>query len=145
MPEDTNKGLAPLNRPLTQNERNLIRWLLEHSNSNVDHLLSQLDRLSVVEKCTCGCPTVYFAVDGEPTSRKGERLIADYLAEVDGDGVGVMLFETKGKLSSLEVYSLAGSEKPFGLPAIASLHGYDGIPKIHNQPYPPNFVSFATQ
>lgn len=58
--------------------------------------------------------TVDFALDGVPVERKGEQLISDWLAEVDGEQVGVMLFQTKGKISTLEVYSLAGSDKPFG-------------------------------
>jgi hypothetical protein len=48
-------------------------------------------------------------------------LISDHLATVDGQEVGVMLFETEGQLSSLEVYSCAGSDLPFGLPKIDTL------------------------
>jgi hypothetical protein len=123
MNEDTGKGLEALKRPLTPQERDLVLWLLEHSKVSASHLLPQIDRLSVFEKCDCGCPTVYFALDGVPVKRKGEQLISDWLAEVDGDGVGVMLFQTDNRISSLEVYSLAGTEKPFGLPPTESIHG----------------------
>jgi len=110
-------------RPLTIQERDLVRWLIEHAHKNAEHLLPQVERLTVAGKCNCGCPTVDFALDGELVNRKGERMISDWLAEVDGDPVGVMLFEANGKISTLEVYSCAGSEKPFGLPAIESIKG----------------------
>jgi hypothetical protein len=58
-----------------------------------------------------------------PVERRGEQLISDWLAEVEGEPVGVMLFQTNGIISTLEVYSLAGSDKPFGLPAIESMKG----------------------
>jgi len=124
MPEVTNPYREPLKRPLTQHERDLIKWLIEHGDSRATHLLSQLDRLSVASKCTCGCPTIDFALDGEPIASKGEQLISDALGEVDGMPVGVMLFQTDDRLSTLEVYSLPGTKMQFGLPAIGSIHGY---------------------
>lgn len=54
-------------------------------------------------------------------------MISDYLANVDGEGVGVMLFETDGRISTLEVYSMAGSDKPFGLPSVESLYGWEEL------------------
>lgn len=119
---DKDKGLALLNRTLTGHERALVRWLLEHGDPDADELLPQIEMLSVFQKCTCGCPTVYFAFNGEPVARKGKRLISDHLAKVDGQDVGVMLFVNNGRISSLEVYSCAGTDKPFGLPAIESIY-----------------------
>jgi hypothetical protein len=49
------------------------------------------------------------------------RLVSDHLAIVDGMEVGILLFETNGDLSSLEVYSCAGSDQPFGLPDTTSI------------------------
>ncbi len=116
-------ALEAVERPLTSRERELVLWLIEHGEyADPERLKSQLPSLSVRERCTCGCPTVYFAVDGVPVPRKGERLVSDYLALVEGADVGVMLFETDGLLSSLEVYSCAGSSEPFGLPEINSIH-----------------------
>lgn len=123
---DGNKGLESLDRPLSLQERELLLWLIEHSGSDdKPRLHSQVEALSVCEKCTCGCPTVYFALKGVPVNQKREHLIADYLATVDEQDVGVMLFERAGLLSSLEVYSCAGSDKPFGLPEIATLHTFE--------------------
>jgi hypothetical protein len=55
---------------------------------------------------------------------KGEKLVSDWLAEVEGMPVGAMLWQTNDRISTLEVYSLPGTEKPFGLPDIESMKGY---------------------
>jgi len=116
------KGLEKLSRGITVQEADLIRWLLVHGELGSDQLIPQISDLKVVSKCTCGCPTVYFSLRDERSSRKGERIVSDYFGSVEGIDVGVMLFELDGQLSSLEVYSQAGSDNPFGLPAIDSLH-----------------------
>lgn len=115
-------ALASCERLLTDYERELVAWLIEHGTyGDKPALQAQILRLSVRERCTCGCPTVYFALDGKPVRRKGERLVSDYLGTVDGMEVGIMLFETNGDLSSLEVYSCPGTDQPFGLPGTASI------------------------
>lgn len=127
--EPASKGVEWLKRPLLLQERDLVLWLIEHSHPDARRLLPQIDRLTVAGKCNCGCPTVYFALDGEPVPRKGEQLISDWLAKVDSDLVGVMLFQTDDQISSLEVYSCAGTDKPFGLPSIDTIMGYENLPK----------------
>lgn len=124
MAKDSNKFYEAAARPLTPRENDLVGWLVQHAHRDASELLPQIERLTVASKCKCGCPTVDFALDGAPVERKGEELISDWLAEVDGEPVGVMLFQAHGKISTLEVYSLAGSDKPFGLPAIESIKGY---------------------
>ncbi len=123
MTEIVKKFREPLSRPLTQQERDLVRWLIEHAHKNAADLLPQVDRLSVASRCTCGCPTIDFALDGEPVVQKGEQLISDWDAEVDGMPVYVQLWMRHGRISSLEVGSLPGTDQPFGLPAIESFLG----------------------
>jgi hypothetical protein len=84
-----------------------------------------LERLTVVARCTCGCPTVYFEIEGNPATRKGEQIISDHLGTVDGQDIGEMLFALGNQLSSLEVYSQAGSDKPFGLPKVRDLYSFE--------------------
>jgi hypothetical protein len=132
MSED--KGLIRVNRAITLQEDGLIRWLLDHSDVDPELFNSQLSDVTVASKCNCGCPTIYFAYRGEPVTRKGEHLISDYLATVEGQEVGVMLFERDGYLSSLEVYSCAGADKPFGLPEIESLYPYEDLAQHRRQP-----------
>ncbi|HSY69582.1 MAG TPA: hypothetical protein VK813_13115 [Edaphobacter sp.] len=128
------KGLIRVNRAITLQEDGLIRWLLDHSDVDPELFNSQLSDVTVASKCNCGCPTIYFAYRGEPVTRKGEHLISDYLATVEGQEVGVMLFERDGYLSSLEVYSCAGADKPFGLPEIESLYPYEDLAQHRRQP-----------
>lgn len=81
------------NRPITAQERALIEWLLRHGKPGSEHFLQQVDSLLVVSKCLCGCPTVNFTREGESVPYEVERMLADYLATVDGMDVGVILFQ----------------------------------------------------
>lgn len=128
------KGLQPENRPVTAKERALIEWLLRHGNPGSQEFLPQVDSLVVVSKCSCGCPTVYFAREGETTARDGEHILADYLATVSGEDVGLILFQKGGRLSSLEVYSQAGTDKQFGLPELETIYSYEELSKRRSQP-----------
>lgn len=123
---DAKKGES-LHRPITVKERALIDWLLRHGNPGSEQFLEQLDSLVVVWKCSCGCPTVDFADEGRPVPHEAKHIIADYLATVDGEDVGIMLFQRGGRLSSLEVYSQAGSDKSFGLPEIETIYSYEEL------------------
>jgi hypothetical protein len=132
--ENEDKGRIRIDRAITSEEDGLIRWLLDHSDIDPGPFKSQLSDITVASKCNCGCPTIDFAYKGEPVTRKGEHLIADYLATVKDQEVGVMLFETGGYLSSLEVYSCAGADKPFGLPEIKSLFSWEDLAKHRREP-----------
>jgi hypothetical protein len=118
------KGLEAMRRAVTREEAAVIEWLLRHGEQGSDRFFVQIETLTIVSRCTCGCPTVYFELENNQASRKGERLISDQLGTVDGEDVGVMLFELNGRLSSLEVYSCAGADKPFGLPKLEDLYTY---------------------
>jgi hypothetical protein len=131
------KGMQPENRPVTATESCLIEWLLRHGNPDSDQFLKQVESLVVVSKCSCGCPTVYFTQEGGPLAQGAEHILADYLATVNGEDVGVILFQRGGRLSSLEVYSQAGTDKPFGLPELETLYSYEELPerqRQHNRP-----------
>lgn len=121
------KGLQPENRPVSAKERSLIEWLLRHGNPGSEQFLQQVPSLVVVSKCSCGCPTVYFAQECEPVAESGSRILADYLATIDGQDMGVILFQKTGRLSSLEVYSLAGTDKPFGLPELEAIYPWEEL------------------
>jgi hypothetical protein len=121
------KEMEPQNRPVTAEERILIEWLLRHGKAGSDRFLKQVDSLRVVTRCLCGCPTVNFSQEGEPVAQESEHILADYLATVNGEDVGVILFQRGGRLSSLEVYSQAGTDKPFGLPEIKTIYSYEEL------------------
>ena len=104
----------------------MVRWLLEQADPKYASLADQIDDLQVVSKCNCGCPTVSFEELGP--SAGPSRLISDQLGIVDGEVVGVMLFERNGRLSMLEVYSFAGTDHPFGLPYLENLLLWEEVP-----------------
>jgi hypothetical protein len=128
------KGLSREERAITAHEDDLIRWLLDHGDVDPQPFMLQLSDITVASKCNCGCPTIYFAYKGEPVIRKGEQIISDYLATVEDQEVGIMLFARDGYLSSLEVYSCAGTDKPFGLPEVESLYSYDDAAQHRPKP-----------
>jgi hypothetical protein len=132
--DNEDKGLISVERAITSEEDALIRCLLDHGAVDPEPFKSQLSDMTVASKCNCGCPTIDFAYKGEPVSRKGEHLIVDYLATVENQDVGVMLFECGGYLSSLEVYSCAGTDKPFGLPEIESLFPWEDLAQHRRKP-----------
>lgn len=134
---DAKKGELQ-HRPITAKERALIDWLLRHGKSGSGQFLEQLDSLVVVWKCSCGCPTVNFAREGNPVPHHAEHILADYLATVDGEDVGIILFQRGGRLSSLEVYSQAGTDKPFGLPEIEAIYSYEELAERQRKRNPLN-------
>jgi len=125
---------TPLNRPITDREAALILWLLKHGEAGAERYIPQIDRLVVVSKCTCGCPTIDLALENEPVSHAGHGLISDHVAFVDGHCIGVMLFANEKQLRMLEGYSLAGTDKPFECPDIDALFPWE---ELRNRPIPP--------
>lgn len=78
-------------------------------------------------RCACGCPTVDLRVaEGIPAAQVQDNPIGDALGAVDGKTVGVMLLQSGGYLTCLEVYDLNDGEipRPFGLPDLKSLRPF---------------------
>jgi hypothetical protein len=70
---------------------------------------------------------VNFAFHGKSVESENKSILADYLATVNGQDVRVILFQREGRLSRLEVYSQAGTDKPFGLPEIEALYAWEEL------------------
>ena len=112
---------ALLKRSLNAEERSLCEWLIQHGSRNAAHYAPQLDRVTVIGQCTCGCPSVDFAVDGIATSGASE-IIGDAMGNSpEGLQVGVILFCRQGQLSELEVYPFEDTKRPFRLPKLETL------------------------
>ena len=101
-------------RPLTELELRLSRWMLEHGSVDAHAYLSQLDLAEVTPwRCPCGCASINFKIAGHPVAPPGVHILADF---VFGDPQsGIFLYESNGILSGLEVYGLAG-DAPNWLP-----------------------------
>ena len=108
----------PERRKLSLDERKLIEWLLTNGTTEARSFASQLPLLTVVSRCTCGCPSVDLAI-GERESRTvgASTILADAIGHSpDGSAVGVILHARQGEISELEVYSQDGEAKIFSLP-----------------------------
>lgn len=105
-----------MNRPLTETEMHLVRWMLEHGKPEAMDFLKQLERAEVTPwRCPCGCASIDFSVSGYPKPSGGMNVIADFLLGADKDLSGIFVYVQGGVLSGLEVYGLAG-DAPKSLP-----------------------------
>jgi hypothetical protein len=117
--------MAPISdvRPLSADERALLEWLLRHGIPAAEQYLDQLDRVTVVSRCSCGCPTIDLAVDGNTAPMSaGSDILADFEARPpEGGLIGILLHVRIGLLSELEVYSISGEQQPTSLPRIQDI------------------------
>ena len=113
------------NREMTDDERNLVRWMLEHSGSDAAAFLPQLEIAEVTPwQCTCGCASINFQIRGRPEAPAGVHPIADFVFGDDATLSGIFVYEIDGILSGLEVYGLAG-DAPKALPRPDELRPFD--------------------
>jgi len=108
-------------RPLTADEYELVRWMMEHGTPEAAQQLPQLELARVAPwRCPCGCASIDFEVDGRPTQTGGMCIIADFVFGTDDEMSGIFVFTKGGILAGLEAYGLAG-EAPKSLPSPDSL------------------------
>lgn len=117
-------GFMGDDRPLTTEEHELARRMLEQGGPNARAFLPQLDRARVVSRCPCGWASIDLAVDGLPAPTGGIRILGDFLFGNDDDLCGVFIFERSGVLAGIEVYGLAG-DAPRTLPAPHALRPFE--------------------
>ena len=113
-----------MDRLLTSDEKQLIRWMLEHGNPEAQAFLSQLEKAKATSwRCLCGCASIDLSIDGLPKPSGGLHILADFIFGTDADLSGVFVFEKSGVLAGLEVYGLAG-EAPKILPLPEALRPF---------------------
>ena len=114
------------NRPLTENEYRLARWMLEHGSEKAREFLPQLESAEVTPwRCPCGCASINFHIKGSPTPvPPGIAPICDFLFGASENLSGIFLFSQQGVLSGLEVYGLAG-DAPKVLPEPQALRPWE--------------------
>ena len=106
-----------LPRPLKEEERRLVRWMIEHGDPKPQEHLRQLGMAVVVSECECGCASIDFQVgDVPPKSKAGMQLIADYSYSHDGKQFGAFIITRDDVLAGLEVYSLTDAPAPLPSP-----------------------------
>ena len=105
------------NRTLTTAEKELISWLISHGAPDAHDYVPQIEKLRVVRRCSCGCPTVDFYA-----SQGASKILADFYGVTpENVEVGVILHARDERIAELEIYPLYGQEAPFGLPKIDTL------------------------
>ena len=110
-----------MNRPLSQAEYELARWMLEHGTPEASNFLCQLEQAEVTDwRCPCGCASINFKIKGHPEAPPGVNILGDFVAGNEGRLSGVFIFENGGLLSGIEVYILTG-DSPTALPTVGEL------------------------
>jgi len=124
--------MSGVNRELTDPERRLVRWMLEHGSPEAVEFLPQLEVAEVTPwRCPCGCASINFQIRGKPAAPPGVHTLADFLFGEEETLSGIFVYEKDGILSGLEVYGFAG-EAPKSLPEPEQLRPFpDRSPHDH--------------
>ena len=109
------------NRPLTEEERALARYMLQHGTTEARDFIEQLERAEVTSwRCPCGCASINFQLRGHAPAPPGVHVLGDYVFDSDGEHSGAFIYSCEGILSGIEVYGLSG-DAPHFLPAPLTL------------------------
>ena len=60
-------------RGLTDQERTITEWMIDHGTGEKEFYRSQLAQATVVNACDCGCPSIDFAIGGKEPEDRTER------------------------------------------------------------------------
>ena len=98
-----------MNRPLTEAEVQLARWMLENGTAMALTFLGQIEQAEVTSwRCQCGCASINFQIKDQPAASAGVTVLGDYIYGDSGQESGAFIFERGGLLSGIEVYGLSG-------------------------------------
>lgn len=112
----------PEKRPLSSAEHALVKWLLEHGESNASRYLDQLNTATVHSRCPCGCASINFAIYGNRPSKFEMQILSDYQwRDSNGFLFGAFVFAQDGMLAGLDLWSIDGQATPTELPSIEAL------------------------
>jgi len=113
-----------MNRPLSDGERQLVCWMLEHGSVTAAGFLSQVHLLEVSPwKCSCGCASLQFEMKGFPAPAGGMRPLAEYTFQAGSERSGIFVYEQASRLAGIEVYGLTG-EAAKALPSLGELEPF---------------------
>jgi hypothetical protein len=120
-----------VDRPLSDQERSTVRWLLEHGDGDNSEFLSQLDQARVVRLCACGCASVDFSISGKRPAQPAMLVLSDYQWRTkDGHLCGAFVFEQDGLLAGLHLYSIDGLTTPGAMPPRGDLVPYGSASQV---------------
>ena len=124
---ENEKLLSP--RSLTPEELELLNWLLDHGLPEAKSFVPQIERIRATPWCDCGCSSISLHVEESvPLGTCSYSVVSDVVAKTpEGKKVGVLLFQKKGKLSLLEIYSLDIIKGIWGFPVYESLQTWEDV------------------
>lgn len=110
-------GMSPERRPLTEEDRILLEWLLLSGSSDTKSYRSQIANVNVVGGCTSGCPSIDLAPGDRELRKTGPSMIlAEFVGKTpEGIEVGLILHARERETSELKVYSMPDVNGPFSL------------------------------
>jgi hypothetical protein len=119
-----------VNRPLTDSERELARFMLVNGTDEATTYLEQLQDAEVTSwRCACGCGSINFKIKGRPEAPPGVNILGDFLFGEGESLAGIFIFSSGGTLSGVEVYGLPGAAPAF-LPTPQELRAFDAQPCV---------------
>ena len=120
---------AAFPRPLTATERDFVNFLFTKFLPDRSDLQEQLATSVVTRMCGCGCPTFDLWENGRPAPPAKEARVfwQGYGETARGDSVGILLFQTAGRLSCCEVFYNA-DESRADLPVFESIRESPALP-----------------
>jgi hypothetical protein len=110
-------------RPISTDEAAVILWMLVHGSvaGSLEHLASSVASLRVVGRCSCGCGSVDFQLNGQAPPF---HPIADATGRNSGDlEVGVVLWGDHDGITGLEVHDMTPGSAT-ALPHVSTLRGW---------------------
>jgi hypothetical protein len=113
------------NRPLTDAERRVARWMLEHGTEDSKQYLVQLELAEVTPwRCQCGCASIKFEIKGYAEASPGVHALGDFVMGEGEQQSAAFIYSSGGLLSGIEVYGL-GVEAPRVLPRPEDLRVFE--------------------
>ena len=111
-----------IDRPLTEDEASLVRWMLEQAGPQAAPFLAQFDQARAAWECSCGCASIGFTIGGvRPLGKL--RVLHEFSYRV---WFGVAVHAHGEILSELETWSVAPDGASAPLPTIAELSSFSG-------------------
>ena len=98
-------------RPLSTDEKALVRWMIQNGDDPDSRYLEELDKAVVIGGCDCGCESIDFQIgESPPDYSKTMDVISDWIYKGVGEDevFGAYIFTHGGHLSGLDLSTYSG-------------------------------------
>lgn len=117
----------PEDRPLTEEERAFLSWLLSEGGDRSRAYLSQLEKAHVIGRCVCGCPSINLSVGGVTHygSTGMDTLCTYRWSSPQRHLFEVFVFACGGLLAGIDLWSVDGQSTPKTIPSTSILQRFE--------------------